>query len=404
MVQETSFGNQRYCNSVGSSEIAGLSVGVLLFESERISRRDFFSFASRRANTCLNGAAAAQAVDYENFLKLLSDERYNVCPIVEYDASYRPDKVNVLLRHDMDYDNGYGMLELDYSHGFRSTSYLRLHADAYYTIEQVAKFYQLLEKYGFEVGYHYEVIDLTKKGSVIDWNAAEKLFQEELSFLRQFFNVRSVCPHGGFANLPSRNFEFEQDESRLAKFGVFSAYKIPFSREVNFHYLSDTHDDFASTGLDYFRVGFGEARAGDVVEVLVHPQPGRWNYRSYRNDLPPALTPKIFQLPTTSVTLTTSSTSSASVTTSILTSRSTSSATSLTSQASQVSTLRDSVLDSAWQYLAAPITLCTVGALAFYKIHQRKLERQRSRKFCTSCKRELLPNTTFCDGCGKPIE
>ncbi len=400
MVQETSFGNQRYCNS-GGCGMPGLSAGVLLFESERISRRDFFSFAARQANTYLKDTTAGQAVDYENFLRLLSDERYNVCPIIEYDSSYRPDKVSVLLRHDMDYDNGYGMLELDYNYGFRSTSYLRLHAETYYIIEQVAKFYQLLEKYGFEVGYHYEVIDQTMRRSVIDWNAAEKLFGEELSFLRQFFNVRSVCPHGGFANMPSRNFEFEEDKSRLAKFGVFSARKIPFSREVNFNYLSDTHDDFASTGLEFFREGFGQARAGDVVEVLVHPQPGRWNYKGYRNDLLPTLSPKVFQLPATSVTLTTSSTSSASVTTSILTSRSTSSATSLTSQAS---TLRDSVLDSAWQYLAAPITLCTVGAVAFYKIHQRKLERERSRKFCTSCNRELLSNSTFCDGCGKPTE
>ena len=275
-----------------------------MFESERISRRDFFGFAARHANIYFRDSAVEQAVDYEDFLRLLSDERYNVCPIVEYDSSYRPDKVNVLLRHDMDYDNGYGMLELDYNHGIRSTSYLRLHAVGSYMIEEVTKFYQLLEKYGFEVGYHYEVVDLTLKGSEIDWNAAEKLFGEELGFLRQFFNVKSVCPHGGFANQPSRNYEFEQDESRLIEFGVFSAYKIPFSRETNFHYSSDTSADFASTGLDYFRKELGQAKAGDVVEVLVHPQPGRWNYKLYPNGLLPSLTPRTFQMPTTFTTLT----------------------------------------------------------------------------------------------------
>ncbi len=204
--------------------MTGVFPGVLLFGSERISRRDFFRFAARHTNTYLkdtNRWAGCQTM--RDFLELLTDERYNVYPIIEYDSSYRPDKVNVLLRHDMDYDNGYGMLELDYNHGFRSTSYLRLHAESYYTIEEIARFYQLLEKYGFEVGYHYEVIDQTMNGSEIDWNAAEKLFQEELGYLRQFFNVRSVCPHGGFANQPSLNYEFEEDESRLAKFGVFSA-------------------------------------------------------------------------------------------------------------------------------------------------------------------------------------
>lgn len=358
--------------------MVGVPVGVLLFESERISRRDLFGFTARHATSYFKDSAVGQAVDYEDFLTLLSNERYNVCPIVEYDSSYRPDKVNILLRHDMDYDNGYGMLELDYNHGFRSTSYLRLHAEIYYVIQQVTKFYELLEKHGFEVGYHYEVIEQTLKGSQIDWDAAERLFGEELGFLRQFFNVRSVCPHGGFANQPSRNYEFEQDDSRLIEFGVFSAYKIPFSREINFHYASDTSQDFASTGLDYFRKELGQAKVGDVVEVLVHPQPGRWNYRNYANDLSPMLAPKVFELPQTSMTFVKYSKSSTSVMTSIL--------------------------DSTWRYLAAPMALFTMGAVAFYKIYQRKLERQRFGKFCTSCNRELLSNSTFCDECGKPAE
>ena len=302
----------------------------------------------------------------------------------------------------MDYDNGYGMLELDYNHGIRSTSYLRMHADPHYTIPQVTRFYQQLERSKFEIGYHYEVVDFALKGSVINWDAAEKLFGEELGFLRQYFDIRSVCPHGGFANLPSRNYEFEEDASRLGKFGVFSARNIPFSRAVKFHYLSDTHSDYASMGLGYFRAGLEKASAGDVVEVLVHPQPGRWNYKSYPNGLLPSLPPRIFQVPVNSVTLSTSSTSSISSAIGIIPPQTTEWKSSSTSATAQVSTLQDSVLDSAWQFLAAPMTLGALGVLAFYKIHQRKLELRHSARFCINCNRELAPNSSFCDRCGKP--
>lgn len=374
-----------------------------LFDGKRISRRDFFGYAARHTSTYLKDSIAGTAVDYEDFLKILTDERYNVSPITEYESSFRPDKVNVLLRHDMDYDNGYGMLELDYNHGFRSTSYLRMHADVFYKIEEVTKFYQLIEKYGFEVGYHYEVVDLTMKGSEIDWNAAEKLFPEELNFMRQSFNVRSVTPHGGFAGQSSKNFEFEKDQSRLSKYRVFSAYHIPFSKPVNFSYLTDTSYQFVSDGLNYFREGLGKAKPGDVIEILVHPEIGRWNYKYYQNGILPVLTPRTFQIPTTSMTFTASSTQSGSVTTSLVTSMSTSTLTSQSSSlTSQISVSPNSVLRITWPYLVPSIALCTLGGLAFYKIHQRRLERRSSGKFCMNCGREFPSNQRFCDRCGKP--
>ena len=111
----------------------------------------------------------------------------------------------------------------------------------------------------------------------------------------------------------------------------------------------------------------------------------------------PVLTPRTFQIPTTSTTLTASSTQNVSVTTSIVTSMSTSS-----SMNSQASESPFSVLRITWPYLVPSIALCTLGGLAFYKIHQRRLERRSSGKFCMNCGREVLSNQRFCDRCGKP--
>jgi hypothetical protein len=375
-----------------------------LFGADMISRRHFLGLAARQVNTYPKDFVKGTPVEYEDFLKILSDERYNVSPVVEYESSYRSDKVNVLLRHDMDNDNGYGMLELDYNHGFRSTSYLRLHAEMFYTIEEVTKFYQLLEKSWFEVGYHYEVVDLTMKRSEIDWVAAEALFEQELNLLRMSFNARSVTPHGGTADRPSRNSEFEADPSRLAKYGVFSALKIPFSKPIDFLYLSDTSHHFVTDGLDYFKDGLGRVKPGGVVEILVHPLVGRWNYREYPNEILPQLAARIFQIPTASVTLSSSSTSSTTVTPSVLTSASTLSSTSTSaSLSSKAKASSSSALSIAWLYLIPPVALCTVGALAFYRIHERKQTRQRSSTLCTNCGHELLiTNQAVCDKCGKP--
>jgi hypothetical protein len=328
-----------------------LKVGeaVAIDRETELSRREFL----RHANNYLRDSVAGAGVDYGDFLAILTDERYNVSPIIEYDSSYRPDKVNVLLRHDMCYDNGYGMLELDYNHGFRSTSYLRLHADIYYKIGEVTKFFQTLEKYGFEVGYHYEVIDFTMKGSEVDFSAAEKLFADELSLLRQSFNIRSVTPHGGFSDAPSENFEFEADGSRLQKHDVFSAYNVPFSRPVNFYYLTDTSTEFVTTGLDYFKEGLAKAKAGEVVETLLHPLIGRWNYKYYPNDVYPVLTPRTFQIPTASVVSTATSTGNPAIPTSVPTLTSTSSSTTeLASLPSQIGAPSDSLLHIALEYLA----------------------------------------------------
>ncbi len=230
---------------------------------------------------------------YTDFLDIISDERYNVCPIVEYESSYRPDKVNVLLRHDCDEDNGFGMTALDFYYNIRSTCYLRtsLESQNYYSIESVIDFYKLLEEeYGFEMGYHYEDVDYCghphdPNGNVVISDCVIGSFRKNLARLRKYLNIRTVTPHGG-----QWNYLLEQSPLGIRLFEeckVFSAYQIPSSRQV-FH-LGDTDNvaGFKEKGVRYFKEELEKHKPGDIVEILIHPHPRRWQYQTYRK--PPDL-------------------------------------------------------------------------------------------------------------------
>jgi len=196
--------------------------------------------------------------EYEEFLKFISNDRFTVYPVCEYQTSYRKDKINIVLRHDLDYDKGYEMAELEQEYGIRSTYYLRLHSDRY-AISEVIPFYQELEAKGYEIGYHYEVVDLFPFNN----DTAKKVFELELEYLRRYFNVRSASPHG--PPFGGYSYQFEQ-WTDLSDYNLISAYKIPIST-----YLSDWSQPFWEKELRYFIEELEKLKAGDVVEVLIHP-------------------------------------------------------------------------------------------------------------------------------------
>ena len=231
---------------------------------------------------------------YVDFLEIISDDRFNVYPVIEFDESYREDKVNIILRHDADNDNGYGIAKLDHDAGIRSTFYLRLHAGAY-QLEDVAKFYQSLESAGYEIGYHYEVMDLC---DTVTYNGCVRnIFTLELAELRRYFNIRSVAPHGGDWNYLLDRSPVWPTLSR--RYNVISAYQIPFPQNANHSYSSDCSQAFSQRKLEYFRTELEKLQLGDVAQVLVHPHPPRWEYQTYANDQPPTLQP--VEMPETSV-------------------------------------------------------------------------------------------------------
>lgn len=196
--------------------------------------------------------------EYKEFLKFISSDKFNVYPVCEYQTSYRKDKINIVLRHDVDYDKGYGMAELEQEYGIRSTYYLRLHSNGY-AIRDVIPFYQELEAKGYEIGYHYEVVDLFPFNN----ETAKKVFELELEYLRKYFNVRSAAPHG--APFGGYNYQFEQ-WTDLSDYNLISAYRIPMSI-----YLSDWSQSFWEKKHQYFIEELEKLKTGDVVEILIHP-------------------------------------------------------------------------------------------------------------------------------------
>jgi len=241
-------------------------------------------------------SAESPRPNYEEFLMIISDNKFNVYPIAEYNTSYKADRINILLRHDADFDVGYGMASLDQKHGVRSTFYVRLHAEEY-NLSKVMPFYKDLESKGFEIGYHYEVVDLAMVGSSPNNEIARKLFRYELEYLRNFFNIRSVAAHGGVHNHKFREW------NDLREYGVISAYKIPFHKG-NITYLSDGGDQFKAERLDYFKAALEKLKSGDVVQILIHPHPPRWNYETdTKEPTQTTSTPKLSPTPTPPVTM-----------------------------------------------------------------------------------------------------
>jgi hypothetical protein len=192
---------------------------------------------------------------YTDFLALLSEKRYNVFPVIEWETARRPDKVNVAIRHDACF-NPYLAVKMasnEMKYGIKSSYYLRI-SNAYDISKHIMAF-QELENLGYEVGYHYDDMDRfdaqTVTGCVIE------SFKANLAFLRDYFDVRSATPHGG-------RFNYMLDQSdqwlQLSKsVGVISAYRLPYDV-----YVTDP-------SLEQLRSVLESRKPGSFVELLAHP-------------------------------------------------------------------------------------------------------------------------------------
>jgi hypothetical protein len=220
--------------------------------------------------------------NYEDFLKLVSDSRFNVYPVCENKTAYRKDKINIILRHDVDsvvaHTTGYAMANLEERYGITSTYYLRLHSDfnayydtvpkgssgwvAGYDIRSIIPFYQSLEAKGYEIGYHYEVVDLFRFSN----ETARRVFESELNYLKQYFTICSAAPHGG-----TYNYQFEE-------WGNLSQYHLISPMGVRG--ISDCCDAIPQLGsqwstpdgmVQYFAAYLDNLKPGDVTVILIHP-------------------------------------------------------------------------------------------------------------------------------------
>jgi len=192
---------------------------------------------------------------YDDFLELLTEDRYNVFPVIEWEIAKRTDKVNVALRHDACF-NPYLALKMankEIKRGIKSSYYLRI-SDAYNISNQIGAF-KGLESLGYEIGYHYDDMDKCDVQRVN--SCAIESFKGNLAFLRGYFDIKSVSPHGG-----KFNYMLDQSDEwlQLSKdVGVISAYHLPYDV-----YLTDP-------SLEHLKSVLELQKPGSLVELLAHP-------------------------------------------------------------------------------------------------------------------------------------
>lgn len=167
---------------------------------------------------------------YENLMGTIKRSGFKIITLREY-FSQRPNRqAFVILRHDVDRrpENALRMALLESRFGIQSTYYFRVQRRNFCkeTIEEV-------HKLGHEIGYHYEVMDKAKG----DLRLAERIFSSELSRLRAFADVSTVCMHGNpFSRWDNRDF---WKHFSLPQFNLLGEAYVSV-RDLELFYVTDT--------------------------------------------------------------------------------------------------------------------------------------------------------------------
>ena len=209
----------------------------------------------------LEWAKEYRLVNYRIFLEGMKSEQFTIRPIDDYmttNLSY--DKVNVFIRHDVDISlkRTMKMAEIEHSLGIHSTYLFRMYAERY-SFEEAIPIIKKLSEWGFDIGLHYETLSQTQGNT----EEAIRLFEENLMNIRRIVSVRVVAAHGqrGYKN---RDIWNAVDRNKLQ---IKSLYDMDPDM-----YISDAGGKRLKKEGE--KILFGrvyEARAGNVVQFLIHP-------------------------------------------------------------------------------------------------------------------------------------
>lgn len=125
---------------------------------------------------------------YQLLCESIQQTSYNIVTVKDSFAA-QDKQLSLILRHDIDRfpDNAIQMAELECKLGIASTYYIRFTTGVF-----SQKLIEVLNSYGREIGYHYEVMDKAK-GNI---DEAISIFHQELKLLRQYTEVKTSCAHG----------------------------------------------------------------------------------------------------------------------------------------------------------------------------------------------------------------
>ncbi|MHA1396426.1 MAG: hypothetical protein ACTSSF_01705 [Candidatus Heimdallarchaeaceae archaeon] len=200
---------------------------------------------------------------YSNFLDTLSNPIYSTHLFCEYSnqkkLQFDQDKIHIFLRHDVDLSLSrlVKIIKLEKEKDIKSTSFFRLHSEQY-TFSQAKPIIKQLLEMGFEIGYHFEVLSVTKGNT----EKALDLFEHELEELRSIAPIEVVAHHGDKHNTNKLIWTKVNKESLK----IWSAYDM--KRDI---YITDTggKDMYRLHGKHIFEK-LKEAKPGDIVQILIH--------------------------------------------------------------------------------------------------------------------------------------
>ncbi|HBY76425.1 MAG TPA: hypothetical protein DEG47_05315, partial [Cyanobacteria bacterium UBA11148] len=192
-----------------------------------------------------------------------------------------PQKIYVLLQHDVDSiaERTLAILREEERLGIRSNimifnrrinrQHLEKTGNLLYTPYELDYDYliRLQDQYGFVIGYHCNAYER----ALFDREKALEIFEEDVSALRQHFNIRYFSPHGGprsSEGLSNNSLEIP-DSLRYSLRWVANKRTVRFDRSYSDGGLNSLSRNPADRDLrDFVRMW----QRGKRYRVLVHPQ------------------------------------------------------------------------------------------------------------------------------------
>lgn len=220
---------------------------------------------------------------YEKLLNAFIAKGYR---IMTYEQYYESDKQGKLLviRHDVD-DLPLQSLrkaQTEQRLGLKTTYYFRIVPES-----NVPEIIRQIASLGHEIGYHYEDLSLANGNQ----KKAIRLFEENLTYFRTFYPVRTICMHGSPTSIWDNRLIWR--EHRYRDYGIIAEPYFDTNFESTF-YITDTGRrwdgdrvsvrDKVKSKLQqsyHFRhtrdiiLALAENRMPEKVMITTHPQ--RWH-------------------------------------------------------------------------------------------------------------------------------
>jgi len=184
-----------------------------------------------------------------------------------------PDKVIVILRHDVDDAprSAMDISRMENKGNITSTYYMRTRGSYDPFSLDISKWIRWLNRNGFEVGLHYEDLYIAD----YDFTEAVRLFKIDLQKLREISRVITVCSHGNERAAIQKYVNYEifkrrcttLEENKLIGEAYLTVDEYVKRLELRMKYLSDSGGKWQPF-LDVLTNAKGE----EIIYFLIHPE------------------------------------------------------------------------------------------------------------------------------------